>query len=462
MSIPEQAEQGLSYAKRILPECALFPESFCFDHNGVFADKAVSGWNKPFISRPAGSLITDRAVSGDHLICYSIDRMARNLRDFANTMHMFETKGVFVHFIVDEINTATAAGRLKMHIRAAIAQFSSDLASERMREAHAIRRLREGKPVSKPKTIPWAPSEYTEKRTDSGGGRTYGTVYRYERVSSQGQYTSGLGLEHQSTANLSYANRLADGTPSIVGEAFVEDAISAYCVPFAKRPEGKRLLDTVKPGDDVVVYRCDRAWRNLKDAVTMAEELKARGVYLHFVKENIRTDSVDGVDWLGVMASMAQLESSIKSRRNRDVRERLRREGRPLGRIPFGFKATPVNNHQKLTLDIKPTIPVVATWLLRTVYGFNTNMTRDAYTAWKCRAKDKLVNIMDKPRDGEVHRLCSQAEAIKAKLPARTWGQIVDRAHDLILEPMEHRYWRVFRWDYDATIQERVAPALVK
>jgi len=451
----------MAYARHILPEHSLFNESFSYPHEGVFADKAVSGWNKPFSSRPAGSLITEKAVAGDHIIFYSIDRFARNIRDFANTVHMFEAKGVSIHFILDEVNTSTAAGRLKMHIRAAVAQFSSDLQSERMREAFAIRALLAGKDVKvKPKKLLWTPSEFTGQGTDSGG-RPYGTIYRYERVSTISQYTNGLGLQNQSATTLTYAKRLADRTPSVLGEAISDEAVSAYHVPFAKRPGGKRLLEMVKPGDDVVIYRCDRAWRNLKDAVHMAEMLKDRGVYLHFVKEAIRTDSIDGADWLAVMAAMAQLDSSIKARRGRDIRERLIRQGRPIGRVGVGWKAKQINsNQQKLALDFKGGTPCVAAWLLKTQYSFTTDQTREAWCAWQCRDKDKAIKLTDLQHSGAVSRLLKQAENIKSKVPQRTWDRFIELAHEVITEPMEPRYWRIFRWDYNTAIQERVVKHL--
>ncbi|WP_337029507.1 recombinase family protein [Pantoea agglomerans] len=85
--------------------------------------------------------------------------------------------------------------------------------------------------------------------------------YGYARVSTQEQNTgiqvaalTELGCERVYQENISGKN--------------------------AQRPELVRLLADVKEGDTVVVMKLDRLARNTRDALSIADELKAKGVGL--------------------------------------------------------------------------------------------------------------------------------------------------------------------------------------
>jgi putative DNA-invertase from lambdoid prophage Rac len=54
-------------------------------------------------------------------------------------------------------------------------------------------------------------------------------------------------------------------------------------VGLADRPQGRRLLAAVKPGDVIVVTKLDRMFRSAADALTVLEKLKAQGVALHML-----------------------------------------------------------------------------------------------------------------------------------------------------------------------------------
>jgi DNA invertase Pin-like site-specific DNA recombinase len=132
--------------------------------------------------------------------------MCRSLRDFCNVMHYFEKSKIHVHFINNQVNTTTASGKLQASILAAMAQYSSDLTSERTREALLIKRLAGAKvSIGAPKAS-WMRSELALPKQVTEVRRT-GVIRMYERVSSDKQYESGLGLENQTKANLRYAHQ---------------------------------------------------------------------------------------------------------------------------------------------------------------------------------------------------------------------------------------------------------------
>ena len=441
------------YAHTIIPEDSISIQSFNSDTPGVFSDKAVSGWNKPFLSRPAGNAINIIVQPGDHIVCYSIDRLARNVRDFANTTHHFMQKGVHLHYISEGINTSTANGKLQAHIRAAVAQWHSDITSERVREANIIKNLGFGTRKSE-KTLPWEGSEFDFTSAKGNKAREYNTTYRYERASDISQYTSGLGLEQQAQANEKYARMWCSKTGSKDGGVFKEDAISAFCVPFHERPKGKELLSIVKPGDDIVIYRSDRAWRSTKDAITTLESLTARGIYVHIVKDGIHTDTDFGLDWLAIMSAVAQLESSMKRKRKMEVNEHLKKSGRPVGEPPKGWKIVESNGKKRLQLDMKKCARTVAVWILRQEEGLSRDKVATVMRAWRCRDNKKRMTIKSPTNGWNVKKEVERAEFIRSKVSPASWEKILDKAWEVVRTPIEPKYWNksFIKWDYNETV----------
>lgn len=95
--------------------------------------------------------------------------------------------------------------------------------------------------------------------------------YAYCRVSTDEQGASGIGLEHQRRMSLKIGSRFeelwgSERFPDVCSETgFFVDEISAYRVPFAKRPAGKALLEVLDPGDILIISRLDRGFRSVAD-----------------------------------------------------------------------------------------------------------------------------------------------------------------------------------------------------
>lgn len=54
-------------------------------------------------------------------------------------------------------------------------------------------------------------------------------------------------------------------------------------MPLADRPEGRKLLAAVEPGDAVITPKLDRMFRSASDALGTLEEMKGQGVRLHMI-----------------------------------------------------------------------------------------------------------------------------------------------------------------------------------
>ncbi|MBH2042679.1 MAG: recombinase family protein [Comamonadaceae bacterium] len=77
------------------------------------------------------------------------------------------------------------------------------------------------------------------------------------------------------------------------------------------RPELQKLLDALKPGDVLVVYKMDRIARSLKDLLVILDRIKAAGADIRSLTEPLDTSGPIGTFMVQVLGAVAQLERSI-------------------------------------------------------------------------------------------------------------------------------------------------------
>lgn len=99
-----------------------------------------------------------------------------------------------------------------------------------------------------------------------------------------------------------------------------------------RRPVFERVIEELRPGDSLVVWNLDRAFRSTLDAVTTAEALRERGIRLHIVSMNVDTGTPEGEFFYTIMAGAAQFERRLISRRTKEGLEAARDRGAKLGR----------------------------------------------------------------------------------------------------------------------------------
>ncbi|MGE6895756.1 recombinase family protein [Priestia flexa] len=95
----------------------------------IFYEKKESAADRPEFKRALEYL-----RSGDTLVVYKIDRLARSTRDLHNIVHELSGKGIGVVFIKEQIDFSSPAGKLMFTMLGAIAEFEKDLINERTRE----------------------------------------------------------------------------------------------------------------------------------------------------------------------------------------------------------------------------------------------------------------------------------------------------------------------------------------
>ena len=104
------------------------------------------------------------------------------------------------------------------------------------------------------------------------------------------------------------------------------------------RPELGRLLDQLRPGDVVLVWKLDRLSRSLKDLLHLLERVEAAGAGFRSLTESIDTTTPAGRMLTQMLGAFAEYERAMVRERTAAGLAAARAEGRVGGRRP---KLTP-------------------------------------------------------------------------------------------------------------------------
>ncbi len=103
----------------------------------------------------------------------------------------------------------------------------------------------------------------------------------------------------------------------------------------AERPVLKQLLDTLRPGDVLVIWKLDRLGRSLKHLVELINNLREQDIGLQSLNDPIDTATPQGRLSFNLFASLAEFERDLIRERTQAglsaARARGRNGGRPKG-----------------------------------------------------------------------------------------------------------------------------------
>jgi DNA invertase Pin-like site-specific DNA recombinase len=121
------ADQNLALQRDALTEagCA---KIFIEQMSGAVAD------------RPALHDALEFARSGDTLIIWKLDRLARSIKQLIETVENLRVRGIGFRSLTEALDTTTAQGRLVFHMFAALAEFERSLIRERTQAGLAAAR----------------------------------------------------------------------------------------------------------------------------------------------------------------------------------------------------------------------------------------------------------------------------------------------------------------------------------
>lgn len=100
------------------------------------------------------------------------------------------------------------------------------------------------------------------------------------------------------------------------------------------RPELHRLLNQLREGDSVVVWKLDRLSRSLKDLLMLLEKIQLAGASFVSLTEAIDTSTPAGRMMMQMVGAFAEFEREMLRERTKAGLESARLEGRIGGRRP--------------------------------------------------------------------------------------------------------------------------------
>jgi DNA invertase Pin-like site-specific DNA recombinase len=103
---------------------------------------------------------------------------------------------------------------------------------------------------------------------------------------------------------------------------------------LSHRPQLDKMLEQLRDGDVVVVWRLDRLGRSLKNLIALVEELAEKGVGFRSLTESIDTTTTGGKLIFHIFAALGEFERELIRERTNAGLAAARARGRVGGRPP--------------------------------------------------------------------------------------------------------------------------------
>ena len=165
VSTKEQAEEGYSIAAQ-QEACTRYAKERGWELADVYSDRGESARTS---DRPQFQLMLRRITEDEqvrYLLVHKLDRLARNIRDYAEVREQLERAGVELVSVTEGLE-ATASGKMMEGMLAVVAEWYSNNLSAEIRKGQA-QKLREGGwPTG-------APIGYRNVREEPGAGQRRG------------------------------------------------------------------------------------------------------------------------------------------------------------------------------------------------------------------------------------------------------------------------------------------------
>lgn len=100
------------------------------------------------------------------------------------------------------------------------------------------------------------------------------------------------------------------------------------------RPVYERVKARLCPGDILVVWDVDRAFRSIKDAINELDALRTRGICFHIADMHLDTSTPHGRHQFAIMSANAELEREMLIKRAKEGMAAARARGVRIGRPP--------------------------------------------------------------------------------------------------------------------------------
>ena len=165
-----------------------------------------------------------------------------------------------------------------------------------------------------------------------------------------------IGYARVSTKAQNDDSQVDELTAYGVDRLFVDRGVSGK---HASRPELDKALAYLREGDVFVITRMSRAMRSLKHMIELAEDLRARGIDLVVLKQQIDTTSPQGRLVFHLLAAMDEFQRELIVEGTVEGLAAARARGRTGGR-KSSLSASQVKHARELYADRKATVAEIA------------------------------------------------------------------------------------------------------
>ena len=142
-----------------------------------------------------------------------------------------------------------------------------------------------------------------------------------------GRQAARIGYARVSTEDQDCAAQIHELTAAGCSEIVTEHASGAD----QRRPALARLLDSLKPGDTLIVVRLDRLARSTRHLLQIVDAVQLAGAALRSLRDPVDTSTPAGSFTLTILAAVAELERGLIVERTKAGIEAARRAGRQPG-----------------------------------------------------------------------------------------------------------------------------------
>ena len=156
----------------------------------------------------------------------------------------------------------------------------------------------------------------------------------YVRVSTDKQVREGVSVENQVERIREFCERDNLDLVDIIRDEGISGGKNRT------RPGFVKLLETIETDeiDAVVLYSLERLSRDMLTILSLERYLDQFDVTLYTVEGKIDTSTIDGWMSFSMKAFMGEMERRQVKSRTKKAMEHMKKNGRVVGDIPFGFK----------------------------------------------------------------------------------------------------------------------------
>lgn len=236
-------------------------------------------------------------------------------------------------------------------------------------------------------------------------------IIGYARVSTEEQAREGISLDCQQHKIKAYC--------ALYGHELVEMIVDAgQSAKNVQRDGMQRLIGlTGKKNriEGIVIYKLDRLFRNVEEALYYTRQWDKKGVALHSVNEQLDTRSAMGKFFFTIMASIAELERNVIGERTAEALRHKKAKGEKTGGdVPFGYDAKIRNGVKVLTTNKKEQQTLRLARTLReqnmTLRGIADTLqaakvrTKQGFTTWTPMQVSRLLKDSDNTSNDVLRR----------------------------------------------------------